>query len=394
MRILVLVTDAFGGRGGIAKFNRDLLCALTSYPGCEEVLALPRVMFGASGMLPPRLTWRGDVAGAKLHYTWCALRSALNSWPRDHTVDLIVCGHLNLLPLACVARALTRGDYIPLAVVIHGIEAWGPRRGPIWRRWLRQSDAVVSVSEFTRKRFMKWSGLQRRPVFIVRNSVDRDRFKPGPRNEKLAQRYGVQGKRVLLTLARLEPAERYKGIDEVLGVMPRLVRELPGICYVIAGEGNDRARLVAKARGLGLRVAQGACGHGSADVVFAGHISEEEKVEHYRLADAFVMPGCGEGFGIVYLEALACGVPVVGSKLDASGELLAGCEMSFVVDPHEPNEVWEGIRRALAHPRGRVPETVREYSIDLFVSQVHGMLDELVMPAAWKGQSSRQHAKT
>ena len=68
-------------------------------------------------------------------------------------------------------------------------------------------------------------------------------------------------------------------------------------------------------------------------MVFAGRVAESEKAAHYRLADAFVMPGYGEGFGIVYLEALACGIPVLASKLDASGEALRDGTMGLLVDP-------------------------------------------------------------
>ena len=93
-------------------------------------------------------------------------------------------------------------------------------------------------------------------------------------------------------------------------MLPALAADVPDVAYLIAGDGDDRARLEKKAAALGV-----------ADrVVFAGYVPEEEKADHYRLADAFVMPGRGEGFGIVYLEALACGVPVVASSLDASRE--------------------------------------------------------------------------
>jgi phosphatidyl-myo-inositol dimannoside synthase len=92
--------------------------------------------------------------------------------------------------------------------------------------------------------------------------------------------------------------------------MPALIKEIPTIAYLIAGDGTDRHRLEEKAKSLGV--------HGR--VVFAGYIPESEKADHYRLADAYVMPGRGEGFGIVYLEALACGVPVVASQVDGGRE--------------------------------------------------------------------------
>ncbi|PWT74379.1 MAG: glycosyltransferase, partial [Chloroflexi bacterium] len=84
------------------------------------------------------------------------------------------------------------------------------------------------------------------------------------------------------------------------------------------------------------------------NVVFAGAIPEAEKVDYYNLADAFVMPGRGEGFGIVYLEALACGVPVVGSILDGSKEALLDGKLGQLVNPNDPASIRNGITQALA----------------------------------------------
>ena len=118
---------------------------------------------------------------------------------------------------------------------------------------------------------------------------------------------------------------------------------MPDLVYLIAGDGDDRSRLESKTRALGL----------DSHVVFAGYITEEEKAAHYRLADAFVMPGHGEGFGIVYLEAMACGITVVASKADASREAVCNGELGIFVDPKNPEELRDGILNLLAQPRGR-----------------------------------------
>src|SRR5262249_52354555 len=148
------------------------------------------------------------------------------------------------------------------------------------------------------------------------------KFSTGPKPDNLVTHYGLSGYRVILTLARLAASERYKGIDEVLNLMPALVEEIPNLVYVIAGDGDDRPRLEAKVRKLGM----------NGRVVFTGYIPEEEKAAHFRLADAFVMPGRGEGFGIVYLEALACGIPVVASKLDAGREAVLDGQLGLIVN--------------------------------------------------------------
>jgi len=164
--------------------------------------------------------------------------------------------------------------------------------------------------------------------------------------------------------------------------MPRLRHR--GVSYLVAGEGDDRPRLTEKARSLGLTVFEsdgsspGRPQNSAQDVVFSGYVPEDEKPDHYRLADAFVMPGTGEGFGIVYLEALASGIPVVGSRLDAGREVLQGCSSAFLVNPANPGEIEYGILQALSSRRGLVPERVLAFSRSNFIRQTHELLNQVL----------------
>src|SRR5262249_12747479 len=152
----------------------------------------------------------------------------------------------------------------------------------------------------------------------------------------LIRRYSLAGCRVLLTVGRLSSLERCKGFDEVIELMPRLLVRYPDIRYLIVGDGDDRSRLEAKAQSLA-----------PGKVVFAGHALESEKVAHYNLADAYVMPSRGEGFGIVLIEAAACGVPIVGSHVDGSREALLDGKIGRLVNPLNPNELFNAISAAL-----------------------------------------------
>jgi glycosyltransferase involved in cell wall biosynthesis len=356
MKLLALVTDAYGGRGGIAKFNRDLLSALCSHRACEKVVALPRVIVEDQGVLPKRLSYLSDSAGGKARYVARLARVAT----REKFAG-IVCGHLNLLPLAALVARYQRA---PLLQIVHGVEAW-PRGSGIRRIAVRRVDFVVSVSEFTQQRFLAWSGLPESRGQVVPNCIDATLYGVGPKRPDLVERYGIEGRTVLLTLGRLSAAERYKGIDEVLEVIPTLVASIPSLSYLIAGEGDDRPRLEAKALSLGI-----------ADrVVFTGYVSEHEKADHYRLADAFVMPGRGEGFGIVYLEALACGVPVVASAADASHEVVAGEAAGFIAHPDRPAQIAEAIRLAVARTERTTPPRLAEFSVDAFEKRWHLVID-------------------
>jgi hypothetical protein len=160
--------------------------------------------------------------------------------------------------------------------------------------------------------------------FILPNCVDLGRFQPQERDLVLISRYGLKSAIGMLTVARLATEERYKGIDEVIDIVPRLVRQLPDLRYLIVGDGSDRARLEAKVRSRGL----------SDLIIFAGRIPEAEKVAHYNLADVYVMPSHGEGFGIALIKAAACGLPVVGSSVDGSREAhLMACSAAWSIPP-------------------------------------------------------------
>ncbi|HYC37529.1 MAG TPA: asparagine synthase (glutamine-hydrolyzing) [Usitatibacter sp.] len=360
LRAMVLLTDAFGGFGGIAKFNRDLLNALCSAAGCEEVVALPRVASGTFGTLPPKLRYISTAVGNKARYAMAVLATAF----RAGTFGTVICGHINLFPLAWLASAVTGSR---LVLVIHGIDAWRPARNPLSNFLIRRIDGVISVSSFTANRFASWSRVKRDKARVLPNSVDLEAFRPGPKSEDLLERYGLRGCRVLLTMARLAANERYKGLDEVLEVLPRLLRANPDLRYVIVGDGNDRSRLEAKAAALKL----------TAQVIFTGYVPEAEKRDHLNLADAFVMPSRGEGFGIVFLEALACGVPVVGGSVDGSREALMDGKLGALVDPADSEALERAILEALAKPR-RVNEALSHFSFRSFERRVHEMV------AAWQ----------
>lgn len=363
-RALMLLSDAYGGHGGIAKFNRDFLRAATSHPGYREIIAVPRLQPGSVGKrLPSKLRWDTGGLGGKIRYGLHFVRGLA----RDRRYELVVCGLINMLPLALVARAAT---HAPLLLIIHGIEAWRPRRSVFVNRLVRKVDYVIAVSETTKERFVAWSGFSAEQVVVIPNCVDSHRFHPMPKNPKLVKRYGLDGRKVLMTLARLDSRERYKGVDQILEIMPMLVEKAPDLVYLVVGDGDDRDRLAQKAKAL----------DPDEHVIFAGHVPEEEKVDHYNIADAFAMPGWGEGFGIAYLEAMACGVPVVGSILDGSKDALRGGKLGVLVDPRDANDVRRGILEALSTPRG-VPAGLEYFSYPRNEGRLKDILDHIALYA-------------
>jgi asparagine synthase (glutamine-hydrolysing) len=365
LNLIVLVSDAFGGFGGIAKFNRDLLTALSTHPEIGEITTLPRLALEKPGQLPAKVDFRLDGLGGKRRYVSAVLRTAFELRRTARKPAAILCGHINLLPAAVAAQRVCGGT---LHLFMHGIEVWQPIGKLSGRICVRGLDGFIAVSELTKRRFLNWAGVQPERGRILPNCIDLSRFRPGARNPELLERYRLRGKTVLMTLGRLASEERYKGFDEVLDSMPRLLSKLPSLAYLIAGDGADRARLEAKASSLGI----------SEFVVFAGRVREEEKVDHYRLADAYVMPSRGEGFGIVLLEAMACGIPVVASKIDGGAEALRGGALGTLVDPGNAQELEDAILRALARPRREVPVGLEYFSFGSFEARCHSLVDSVI----------------
>ena len=356
-RALALVTDAWGGRGGIAKFNRDFLAALADLPDCAQLVVLPRAVPEAADGVARGVRFATAAAGGKLRFVAATLRE-LASGP----FDLVFCGHVNLAPVAAAASACVGARAM---LVIHGIEAWQRPGNPLVRAGVGRMGRVAGVSRFTLERFATWGRVPADRFHVLPNCVDASRFSPGPRPRALARELGVEGRTVLLTLGRMEAAERAKGFDEVLEALPAIRERIPDTVWLACGEGSDRARLQEKARALGL------AGH----VVFTGAVPEAMKPDYYRLADAFVLPSRWEGFGIVLLEALASGLPVVGSAVDGSREALLEGRLGELVTPGDAAALAAAVERALQ--RGRhVPAELAQFSEAAFRQRVSRLVAE------------------
>lgn len=359
MRILCLVTDGFGGQGGIALHCRHILGALCASGRVETVHALPRVKPRYSEELPDKLRYLDTSANSPLEYALAlAKESALSRrW------NLVLCEHINLLWPAAVIATIHSAK---LVLVIHGFESWkAPKR---FHRWpLHRVHQVISVSNVTKKRFLKWSGVSESKISVISNAIELRDFAPGTRPEYLMKRYGITNEPVIMTLGRLSEKEQSKGFDRVISVLPNLLKIKSNIRYLIVGDGADRHRLEQLSR------EHDVCRH----VTFCGEILEREKVDHYRLADAYVMPSALEGFGYVYLEALACGLAVVGSQVDGSRDALLDGELGELVDPDDGPALTAAILRALEKPK-MVPEQLKRFSLDQFNLKVEEILEQLV----------------
>lgn len=376
MRILALVTDAFGGRGGIAQYNRDFLTAYAQLLGDAaarasggdgrregtageqpRIVVLPRAAPEPMEALPPGVDQRPPIRGRVL-YSLRAVWTAL----REGSFDVVFCGHLFMAPLAAVLGKLFSAR---LWLQLYGIDAW--QRPSLLRYWAAErADLVTAISRYTRSKFLSWTCMQPESVRVLSCAV-RGRFTPGQKPDYLLRRYDLEGRKVLLTVGRVSAAERHKGHDRVIAALPDLLTRHPNLAYVIVGEGDGLPRLEVLARQHGVDHA----------VRFIGKVSDEELPDVYRLADVFVMPGNGEGFGIAYLEAMASGLPVVGSEADGSRDALRDGMLGPLADPDDLNSIQSAIEQCLALKPWDKAAGVEVFAHDRFTTHIHALLQKV-----------------
>jgi phosphatidylinositol alpha-1,6-mannosyltransferase len=312
VKVLALVTEAYGGHGGIAQAARDMIAAIAAQTSVTHVDVLPRHAAKRPDGIPANVHQLAPVPG-RIRY---GLRAVTLAWRRRP--DIIFCTHLFMAPLALWAARLAAAR---LVVQLHGIEIWRSPK-PLQRRALEAADMLLCVSRDTRARALAWADLPPERAFVLNNTVAPD-FTPGDRAQARAK-FGLGDERVLLTVGRLNPGERYKGYDRVIGALNALKASADQpLLYILAGEGDDLERLQQIAQAAGV----------SEQVRFLGKVPPVDLPDLYRAADFFVLPSTGEGFGIVFLEAMACGTPALGLAAGGAPDALGDGELGYMVSP-------------------------------------------------------------
>jgi phosphatidylinositol alpha-1,6-mannosyltransferase len=306
-RRYVVLTPGLEGADGVAALSR--LVVRTVRPA--------RVLVLNDGVRRP---W-----GRKLRFVAMAFRLAVR---RNRYTD-VLCLHLHLGPVARLLAARQSR----LTIFLLGIEAWKPL-SRLQRMALARSHLILSISEHTARRFV-----QANPDFTARRVHV---CHPAVREEVAgATRDGpISTALFALIVARMAAEERYKGHDLLIDLWPRVSAEVPGARLVIAGDGDDRARLEAKAASLG------------GLVNFLGRASDETLATLYRQCTFFVMPSRDEGFGLVFLEAMRAGKACIGA-VGAAAEIIEDGVTGLVVDPGDPEQVLKAVVRLFREPETR-----------------------------------------
>jgi phosphatidylinositol alpha-1,6-mannosyltransferase len=289
------------------------------------------------------------------------------------------------LPEGLSARLARMGGGAPYLCWTHGEELGfaSLSRELTWlmRRVLASAEAVIANSRNSQQLLVSAWGLDAAKVHVVHPGVDNARFHPGVDGGALRTRCAGPDDVILLSVGRLQ---RRKGHDTVLAALPHVRRAVPHVRYVIVGDGPERPALERLAREAGV-----------ADITrFVGSVSEEELPAWYRAADIFVLPNRAEGvdfegFGMVFLEAAAAGLPVVGGRSGGVPETMLDGRTGRLVDGTSAAEVAavlielagsSELRRSLG--RAGRERAVAEFSWATAAGQVAALDDALRSRAA------------
>lgn len=355
MKILLLLTDGWGAEGGIARFNANLIEALSASTSVTRIVVLPR--FGVIGDALPSKVEQFPSHRRRLRYVLGVLQAVATE-----RFDVIFCGHIFMVPLAALVATMGR---IPLWLHVHGTEAWSEPRA-IVSKAMHKVQLVTAVSRFTRARLLAWSNIAPELVRILPNTFSRD-FRPRPRRMDLVSRYGLNGRKVILTVGRISADEGYKGHDRVISALPGILARVPEAKYLVVGVGDDIPRLRDFAEIAGV----------ASHVIFTGSVPPEEIADHFSLADVFAMPSSGEGFGIVFLEAAASGLPVIGGNCDGSSDALADGYIGTMVDPGNTEALEQAIIAGLNGELLPDPTRVERFARPAFIHHVNELVTNL-----------------
>ena len=341
--VYAALAAAADGRIGILAASRSYLDG-TQIPGWHAQDAAAGYPIARVPAVRPRRDAAGGRVARLVAEAWIRLRlfGAVARMCRRHrfgvlgiaddeTVGWLIRPAQRLL--GCKVVLWTHGDDLAEQP---GQARWRERR----RRQFARADAIVAVSAAAAAGLGLVYGVPARRVTVIPNGIDLTLFGPRPEDPALRARLGLGGRRVIVTVARLVPR---KGIDRVIAALASVLAAVPDAHYLVVGDGPQRAELAALAARCGV----------AERVAFAGAVGHRDVPAYLALAACFAMPnrrlpdGEDEGFGLVFLEANACGIPVLGGRAGGVPEVVADGENGLLVDGDDAAAVAAGLIRLL-----------------------------------------------
>jgi len=326
MKILLLLTELFRIKGGIQNFNLSFLRAINDLAGQYlwnvKVFVLNDDPCDGMKLLKDFKNIDFQLFGRnKLKFFITAVFQGL-------AVDKVIFGHINF---AVMAMFIPNKVYKYL--VVHGIEVY--KKLSCWLlQMVLKMHKVLSVSQYTKYEMIRLNPSLASQTFIVFPNTLSGMLKPlNNFHMKTKNELNLPDWKLILTVSRLDARERYKNIDLILEAMQEVLSSVPDVCCVIVGDGSDKKRLEQKMLALGLEK----------NVFFVGNVSGEDLYSYYSLCDLFVLPSTGEGFGIVFLEAMYHKKACVGADAAAIPEVVSNRETGILCDVNNQDLLVDSI---------------------------------------------------
>jgi glycosyltransferase involved in cell wall biosynthesis len=285
--------------------------------------------------------------------------------------SLIVALHPNLAPV--VAAMKVRAPAARVVIFAHGIEVWTPLPF-VRRRSLQTANLVFAPSADTARQLSAQQGLPQGKVRRLPWSLgpEVDLSASVPTGSHLPE--GFPRGRVILTVGRWDAREAYKGLDHLILVMPRLLHSVPDLHLVAIGSGTDVPRLKQLAQNSGV----------AARVYFLNGLPQEQLAPAYESSDVFALPSCGEGFGLVFLEAMSHGKPVIGGAHGGTPDVVEDGVTGYLVRYGDMDQLSNRLERLLCNDALRrdmgaraLARVRQDFTFDRFSRDLSAALENL-----------------
>ena len=359
IKIHIWLPDIFEFKGGIQVYSAFLVQALEQVlPNSARHVFLKNDAKATEDLVfnpQTKFYFAGQYKLSFLHTSIFALQVLFAAFTKK--TDLIICGHINFSPLTLYIFNLLK---IPYWVIVYGIDAWDIEDAAK-KNGLKSAQKIISIGEYTRDRIVAEEKISSTQIPLLPVTFDTSQFTIQPKPQYLLDRYQLDAdKQIILTVTRLSKSDGYKGYDQIIQALPTIRRQIPNIHYLLVGKGDDRDRIETLIKDHQLQDC----------VTLAGFVADHELNDHYNLCDVFAMPSKGEGFGIVYLEALACGKPTIGGNQDGAIDALCNGELGILIDPDNIEQIAQAIIDTLQgnHPLSILyqPDSLRQKVIEIY----------------------------
>ena len=356
------------GVGGVQEASRQSARALQNI---STLLHCPTDFLGLNDPRGAHEYSAGDVSIRLRGFSRSKLRFVLAALARARKKPrLVLAAHPNLaLPAMWMKRFAPQLKVIVLA---HGIDVWEPL-SPRRHAALLAADLVVAPSSYTAQKLAEVQSVPLNKIRKLPWPLNADVLAMAVSPEALPLPQAFPRAPVILTVGRWAASERYKGADELIRAVAELRAQFTDLNLAVVGGGDDLPRLKKIASDLNL----------SAAVHFLEGISRRELDACYSHADIFALPSTGEGFGFVFLEAMAFAKPLVGAQAGGATDLIQEGVNGLLVPPHDPPALVQALERLLRDDSFRAQlgqkgaQIIREkYRFDVFQKEFNRILAE------------------